>query len=346
MATFQDCQISGSQESTYKTYVAPTRSWEFTDESFDWDKNVAQGKGLRVSSRTWRSGRRVLTRGEGKGDLNLDVLSKGMGILFDAAFGASTVTQISASAAWQQVYTLGDTPKSLSIQKSEPQADGTLTTLTLLGCMVDSFEIANENGGLLTSKFTFDVGDYTTSQAYVNTASAPYAGVNPFHFGQAAIKVGGTVTLGTSTTLATSTGVTTIGVRDFSMSVNNNLKDDRYNYGNTVTVNSATQVRKSKPTVGMREITGKFTAEYDQTTLRDAWLNDTDVPLLLTFTGATIASTAETFQVALPAVKLESGPPKSNGGDLITIEHTFTVLDGLVAAQPVQVNYISTDTAL
>ena len=49
MASTQDSSIGISIESTYKTYVAPTRWYEFTDESINWDKNVKQGVGLAVA---------------------------------------------------------------------------------------------------------------------------------------------------------------------------------------------------------------------------------------------------------------------------------------------------------
>lgn len=343
MATPQDCSVGAVAESTYGTYVAPTRTFEFTNETFDWTKDVKQGAGMRVSSRVARSGRRVVTKGEGKGDLEMDVVNKGMGLLWHAAMGANTVTQIGASAAYQHVYTLGDTPPSLTIQKGIPQVDGsTINAMSYMGCMVESFDLESANGEILTAKFSFDCGRYDNSQSLASLAYPTTPEL--FHFGLGAIKLGGTVTVATTTALATSTGATTTGVRDFSLSVNNNLNVERYNYNGI----ASGQGRKAKPVVGgLREITGKFTAEYDATTYRDAYLADTDVPLLVTFTGSQIAgSNNYALQLVLPSVKLDSGTPQSNGGDLITVEHSFTVLDGLVASQAMQLVYVTTDTAV
>lgn len=342
MSTPQDCSVNAVAEVTYGTYVAPTRAFEFTSETFDWQKDAKQGQGMRVGSRVPRSGRRVVTKGEGKGDLEMDVVNKGMGLLWHAGMGANTVTQISASAAYQHVYTLGDTPPSLTIQKGVPQVDGsTINAMSYMGCMVESFEVESANGEIVTAKFSFDCGRYDNAQSF---AALTYPTTPELHhFGGGAVKLGGTVTVATSTALATSTGATTTGVRDFMISVNNNLNTERYNYNGV----ASGQGRKAKPLVGTREITGKFTAEYDATTYRDAYLADTDVPILVTFTGSNIAGgNNHALQFVLPSVKLDSGTPQSNGGDLITVEHNFTVLDGLVASQAMQLVYVTTDTAV
>ena len=51
MATPQDCSIGVIADSTYGTFQAPTRFYEFTDEGFDWKPNRVQGAGLRVAGR-------------------------------------------------------------------------------------------------------------------------------------------------------------------------------------------------------------------------------------------------------------------------------------------------------
>ena len=67
--------------------------------------------------------------------------------------------------------------------------------------------------------------------------------------------------------------------------------------------------------------------------------------MTLTSTESLSAGTA-TLQVVLPAVKLDSGIPVSNNGDFVTVEHNFTVLDNLTAAQPLYVVLRTADTAL
>lgn len=346
MATPQDCQISAAAEAVaYRTYAAPTRSYEFNDESLQWMKDAKQGTGLRVSSRLPRSGRRFITKGSGGGDLTMDFASKGLGPLLQAALGgAVTPTQIATSGAYVQIHTLGDVPPSLTIQKTTPQVDGsTLTTNTFLGCMVDTMDIDSPNGEIVTVKFGLDIGDINTAQAYVNVASAPYAGGTLFHFGQATARIGGTITAAVTSTVASSTGATTIGVRNLSLSLNNDLAKDRYNYNGTV----SGQARKAKPVVGNRALTGKFTAEFDNTTLRDAYLADTDLAILLDFQGEAITTSFARLQLVIPVARLDSDAlPKSNGGDLITQDFEFTVLETTPGTAPFQLVYVSSDTTL
>ena len=128
-------------------------------------------------------------------------------------------------------------------------------------------------------------------------------------------------------------GEISVGIRSFSLQGNNSTNGKRFNYGN--------DGRKSQQVIGgLREIKGKFTAEYDQTTLRDASLNDTNVALLITFTSGT-----DVLQVALPVVRLDSDDPTGDG-DLVTIDHAFTLLDGLVADEPIQLVQRTADAAL
>lgn len=333
MATTQDASIGVAVETTYKTGVTPTRFYEFTDESLNWDKSVKQGAGLRVGGRVARSGRRVVPTADGSGDFTVEACSKGMGLLWQASLGAGTSTVVSGSL-YQQVFTLGDTPPSLTIQKGLPQAGGSVDAYTFLGCMVDSWEFDFPNGDICTLKTTWDIGDVTTATVYA--APSYPTGVNLYHFQQGSIYTG-TVTAPTAVALAT--GATPIAdVRGGSLSGNNNLTKDRFNLGGAG--------RKAKSTIGLRELTGSLTVEYDTTTWRDAVLNDTPMTIVLTFTGASVTGGNEVLQVVLSEVKLDSPLAQANGTDLITTDLSFTVLDNLTAAQPIWVVMRTLDTAL
>src|SRR4051794_14356687 len=135
MASTQDCSVGIGVESTYKTGVTPTRWYEFVSETFDWRKSIKQGQGLRVGARVDRSGRRVVPTADGGGDLVLECASKGMGLLWQAALGTGASTLVSGSVQ-QQLFTLGDAPASLTIQKGLVEAGGTVDPYTFLGCMV------------------------------------------------------------------------------------------------------------------------------------------------------------------------------------------------------------------
>lgn len=332
MASTQDCSVGMSVESTYKTYVAPVRWWEYLDESLDWVKSIKQGKGLKVGGRVARSGRRVVTSAQGAGDFSMESTSKGMGLLWQLLLGGGVSTLVSGTT-FQQLFTLADAPASATIQKGLPEVGGTVDAYSFLGCMADSWEFDFTNDDIASLKATINAGDLTTAQAY---AAPSYATTpNLFHFANATLS-NGTLTAPTTTALASAL-TPVVDVRGGSIVVNNNLST-RLNFG--------AAGRQLKPTVGLRTISGKLDVEYDSTVFRDAVLNDSPMSLVLTYTAGALSTGVETLQVVLPEIKFDSELPKTNGTDLIVQSMAFQVLDNLTAAQPIWVVHRTADTAL
>jgi hypothetical protein len=338
MVSSQDASVGFATETTYKTGVTPTRWIEYIDESLDWSKNIKQGKGLRVGGRVARSARRVVPTAEGKGDFSMECTSKGMGLLWSYILGAGTSTLVSG-ATYQQVFTLADTLPSFTLQKGLPHVntDGTFTVdpYTFLGTTCDSFELDFPNADIVSLKVTTDIGDLTTATGY----AAPSYATSPSLFQFA----GGSVTTGTltaPTTTALGSAVTTVAdIRGGTLMVNHNTTQDRYNLNATG--------RKSKPTVGLRAITGKLDIEYDSITFRDAVLAETPMSLVLNWVTTTaLSSGVETLQVILPEVKFDSEMAKTNSTDLIIQSMSYAVLDNLTAAQPIWVVCRTSDNAL
>lgn len=338
MSASLDASLGFGPETTYRTGVTPTRWPEYTDESLDWRKNIKVGKGLRVGSRVARSARRVIPTADGGGDIQLDVVSKGLGLLWQFLLGTGTSTLVSGTT-FQQVFTLGDVLPSFTIQKGIPRvnADGSFTVdpYTFLGCTADSFELDFTNADVLALKATIDAGDMNTTTAYAPPSYA--AAPSVFHFAGGSVS-SGVLTAPTATALAT--GTTTLAeVRGGSLTVNHNTKQDRYNFGGGG--------RKSKPTVGLRDIAGKLDVEYDSTVFRDAVLNDTAMCVILNYvTPVALSAGFESFQVVLPEVKFDTEMPKTNGTDLILQSMSFNVYDNLTAAQPLWIVTRTSDSAL
>lgn len=333
MATTQDSSVGFVQEATYKTGVTVTRWAEHLEESLDWMKVIKQGQGLRVGGRVARSGRRTIPAAQGGGDYKVELASKGLGPLFDSALGSSTVTLVSGTT-YQHNFTLGDSPKSLTVQKGIVEAGGTVDAYTFLGCMINQLELAFPNQDIATANFSIDAGDLTTATAYAAPSypSAP----NLFHFANWTIS-SGTLTAPTTTALASLT-TTFANFRDGGVTLNNNLQTDRFNGGGAG--------RKAKPLVGLREITGQATVEYDSTTFRDAVINDTPMALMFQFTAGALSTGVETIQVVLPEVKFDSELAKTNGTSLVNQSMAFQVLDNLTAAQPIWVIVRTSDSTL
>jgi len=327
MTTPQDCSVGLGVESVYGTAVARTRWFEFLDESFGFVKNVKQGVGLRVGSRVARSGRRVVASAEGSGDLTIEAVTKGLGLLWQLGLGSGTSTLVSAGL-YQQVFTLGDVMPSATIQKGIPRADGTVDAYTFTGCMVESLTIDCPNADNVKVKTSWNAKDMTTATAY--TAPSYATGPSVFTFAHGAV-YSGALTAPTATALG-SAATPVASIRSGSITIKHNLKTDRYNCGGGG--------RKEKPFVGVREISGSLVAEYADTAFRDAIVNDTSMTLVKTFTSG-----ADALQIVIPDVRFDGDIVKAST-DLAMQELKWTGLDGLTAAQPIWIVCRTADTAL
>lgn len=327
MTTPQDCSVGLGVESVYGTAVARTRWFEFLDESFNYVKNVKQGVGLRVGSRVARSGRRVVASAEGSGDLTIEAVTKGLGLLWQLGLGSGTSTLVSAGL-YQQVFTLGDVMPSATIQKGIPRADGTVDAYTFSGCMVESLTIDCPNADNVKVKTSWNARDMTTATAY--TAPSYATGPSVFTFAHGAV-YSGALTAPTATALG-SAATPVASIRSGSITIKHNLKTDRYNCGGGG--------RKEKPFAGVREISGSMVAEYADTAFRDAIVNDTSMTLVKTFTSG-----ADVLQVVIPDVRFDGDIVKAST-DLAMQELKWTGLDGLTAAQPIWIVCRTADTAL
>lgn len=334
MATLLDHSLNGVKESTYKTYVAPTKAVEMMASStLDWTKNVMQGESLRVGSLVDRSGRRVVPTAQGGGDTPFEVASKGMSWIWEACMGTGVATLVSGTT-YQHLFTLGAL-SSYTLQEGIVEVGGTADPYSWLGCMVDSWELSWDNGGLVSLKVTWDVGDITTAQALA-TITYPAAPVNLYHFANSSMG-NGAITAPTTTALASAAGTQT-NIRSGSIKVSNNLAQ-RFNAGGGG--------RKAKPIAGKRSITGSLEVEYDATTYRDLVLNDGAFTLLAQWTAGALSSGNETLQLVCSELKADGTLPKpSANGDVVVQSINFTLLDNLTAAQPMWVVLRTADSTI
>ena len=319
-------QIGIAAESTYATFVAPTRFVEFTKESLVEKKTTATSSGIAAGRLMALSSRRVVTQREVTGSLELEVVNKGMGILLQALMGTTvTPVQQAVTTAYLQTHTLADTwGKSLTIQKGVPLTTGTVTDKTMLGCKIVSAEFSCEVGGMLTSTFEIDGRACDETQTL---AAASYSNMSPFHFGQLAVKSG---SFGAETALD--------GVRKVSVKIERPQAVDRF-YANSSAL-------KAQPISNdLVKITGSLEMDYVATTVDDLHTSDGATSLVVEFVGPLIASTYyETFRIKLPAIKVDDAPPTVDGYGVVKPTFNFTALfDG---TNQVAIEYMSTDTTV
>lgn len=340
MASIQaDVQLMLKKETTYGTGVTVDSGYEPISETLKKTVDIAQGAGLRVANPSARSDRRLVVGGTVEGDIVFEVLTKSVGKIMEAALGSGTSTQITG-AAYQQVFTVtaSDYLPSYTIQVGLPLlGGGSISPQTFTGMQCSGFDFAQDAAGIAQITTRWVGQDMATGTAL---ASVSYpSGTRLLGFANAAITVGGSVTAATTTDLATG-GTAVSNVRDFRLTYENNLDTNGKNLGGA-------GLRSRAAAKGLSTITGSFTAEFDATTLRAAYLAQTGLAIVVTLTDGTAITGSHypAFQIHLPEVKLDGEVPAANAGDVITQTVDFTALyDG--SNSPIRVAIVTEETAI
>lgn len=340
MAGPLDHQIGLAVESTYGTPVTPTRflEWDMDASEHSYDPKRIQGSGMQVGDGGFaRADRSVSVVGQAGLTVGADFQSKGLGLLLKAALGAGTSTLVSGTT-YQQLFTTGLTGAlldALTVQYGIVRSDasGTVDAYTYPGCSVSSLEIGCSVGDVVKLKAELDASAPATGTALA-TASYPSL-LAPFHFGQGAVTIGGSITVPTTTALAglgSATAVTSM--REATLSLDNGLNVDRWRYGG-----------RNQPRATKRKATIKTTLEYDSNVIRDALLQHTTVPVSITFTSSEALSTGfATLQIVAPACKIPDGAFPQPSDDPV-YDITFDVLKP-ATGQALYVVLRTADTAL
>lgn len=323
MSIQSDGSVGVKKESSYGTGVTVDHFLEVLgNPKYKWDPKFAQGKGLRAGRLLPAAARRVLVEQSASGDLTVELATKGMGVLLEGALGAGVSTMV-AGTTYQQVFTLAanDFLPSYTHQVGVPTLGGAVSPHTYTGGLCSEWELSCPGGDIATLKTSWMFRQLVTATALA-TPSYP-AGSDLFHFAHGTLYVGGTLTMPTSIALGSCTGTPVADIRDFSIKGANGLDSAGFNMGGA-------GLRSRKQALGGRSVTGKMTAEYDSNVLRDAYLNQSDLSLLLTLTSAAPLSTGfASVQVAVPVVRLEGEVPNPGDGGVITQSIDFTALDNL-----------------
>lgn len=344
MTTQMDCSIGIKAESTYGTGVTVDQFLEFTDESFDRNATWAQSSAMRVGRRGELAARRSLGNEGWQGSLTVEPAIKGFGILLNAAFGAVTNTAVpSATGAYQQVHTPStSTVNSYTIQKGIPLIGGATTAMTFLGAVCKSIDFSASAGEIVSVATEWAGIEVGTATAYATPSYPSYsAGVDPlFTFVHGAITIGGTVTNPTTTALATG-GTAVANVTKFSLKYEQGLDDGGRGLG------GAGKLTR-KPVPGNAKVSGSLSVEYDSATMRDAYMDQDRLALVLTFTHDTQIGTGTpvdaVLQLVVPVIVLDNGLPMASNGDPVVTDQAFTGLEDGSSSLMYAV-YRTTDTA-
>lgn len=336
-----DSSIGFKKQVDFTTGATVDRFLEFIDESFDFDRTYYQGAGMRPGSRFPRSSRNVLVKDGAKGEVNLEVPTRGIGALLELMLGVVSSTLVpTTTGVYQQLFTPieNDYLPVATFQKGIPRL-GTSTvdayTMRSMGC--SDFEFSLANAEVLKLKSSWVGRELVTDVAYATPSYA--AGAELLSFVGADLIVGGSVTPPTATALAVG-GTAVATVRDFSFGLDHGFDGNGWNLGGA-------GKRSRPPAVGVAAAKGKLKAEYSTTDFRDAVASNSDLALVATFEGpsAIESSYFPTVQIVLPNVKFGGAMPAAAGGDVITQDLEFIGYDNLVAASSVYIAVRTADTA-
>lgn len=315
-------------ESTYGTYVAPTRF--FAPKAFQVKKvqNVAPMTGVAAGRPMVPD--EVVTTTAASGQIQVDVLRKDFGLLLAHLMGSTaTPVQQAATTAYLQTHAWGDNyGRSLTLQGGFPNSAGTVLPQTATGCKITQGVFACSVNGLVEATFDFDAKTYTEAQSL---AAPSYTASNtPFHFGEMAVKLG---TYGSEASVQ--------GVRSVNLTISRPMDTERFYAGNSGA--------KAEP-VWNDFVAVSGTLEIDNVTradFADRFTGHTSTSMVIEWVGATaIASTYfPTLGFTMPKVYFGDGIGEVTGPDLIKASVPFTAFydttNGVVTAR-----YMSTDTAV
>lgn len=181
-------QLGVAEEVTPGTIVVPSRFTDFNDESIVATYGRVESKGLRAG-RLYRDDARFTTYPEGaSGDVNVEVGSKGFGLLLKhmlgaVATGGSAGTGFTHTASPATLF-----GRSLTLQVGRPfYDDSVVSPFTYAGCKVTDWELSNSAQNNLMCKLGIDAIREDTTTAL---AAASYAtGIENLSW------VGGTITV-------------------------------------------------------------------------------------------------------------------------------------------------------
>src|ERR1044071_1838270 len=315
-------QFGFAQETTPGTPVTVTKFVEYNTETLDFVPNTIQGMGLHAGGQYARASRYSRTTKTVSGAVTMDLATRTLGVLLKNMLGSSaTATQIAATPAYKQVHNPGPLDGlGLTLQKGVPEAgSGTVKPYTYNGAKVTSWTISQALDAIATLSIGFDAwNEFNVSQ--VTT-----------------IKFGGTASIASGVTSIAS-GVAVTGLTSFELTGTNPVADSRF-----FLVSAG--VKANQLENDYRTVSGKFSGEFSKAQYYDVFKAGTTTPIQVTWTqGDAGGGNAFTFDIILPACKLNSGTNNVGGPDIIQGDIEFVALDDQ-ATTPIQITYISTDTS-
>lgn len=301
-----DAQIGLAKESTYGTYVAPTRFYEFNNESIEPAVAKLYSRPLGTGRLQRTSRRRTFITGAG-GDFEIDAVTRGLGLLLELMLGDVDTNQVGETDEYVHTFTASTDGKRglyATVQVGRPDTSGTVQPFSYLGGKITGWTMTAAMDEILKIATTWDFKGQATSEAL---ATASYAtDPEPFTFLDGTLSIGGS-------------GVGT--VKGVSVTWAEALDTERRYFGNS----------KGEPLAnGELAITGQLDSEFNSMTAYNAWVAGTEVvDMVLTFTGPLIPGESNPFKlvVTIPSLEYTGTAPTVGGPEIVQMNLPFKALD-------------------
>lgn len=292
------------ETSSYGTYVAPTRGIEFlAGESLARRENFYEPQGIGGGgARNFRAGaKRVSTHRDAGGTISFEVGTRNFGLFHKHLIGGTPAVaqpdSVGNPTVYTHTFTLGTVAdRSLSLHKQLRDAsDVVIDALGYPGAILTRGTWSITPGDpLLRLEVEVDARDEDNTVA--NTAIS-FVDASPYTYRQGALTVGGTAVA---------------NVAEANITLNNPMVVDRYRLGNSGL--KARPVDSDVP-----NLTGTFVADFENSTYYDYVKNNSNVQLVITFTGALISGTYnEKWEMTVPEVRFSNAPPTIGSTGLIS----------------------------
>lgn len=328
MATVHDSFVGIGEEASWATAIAPTKFFEFTGESIAAKYERIESEALRAGSKVLRTDRFQPNPKGAEGDLKLEVLSKGFGVLFKHMFGNGALGTVTGGFT-PQTHTIGTLQgKGLTCQVGRVDALGALTPFTYSGGKVTAWELTNAVDGVLELSVSLD---FATEKAGAGTGATALAVPTYVTGSELFTFTGGAVTVAS----------TEFAVTDVSVKGDNGVKTDRYFL--RTGVNST--IKKEQLEEGMRSYEVELKGEFEGLTHYNRVASATAAGALAAVVLTWDSPSGAQVKVTVPNLRFDEMPLNADGAKIVEAALKGVALDDGTAGA-IKLEYKSQDAAI
>ncbi len=305
-------QLGVKAETTWGTFVAPTRFYPLISESLTEEIDRLESEGIIAGQRVLRSEQWAAGNVDVGGDIQTELYQQGMGALLKACFGAVATT---GAGPYTHTFTPGDlTDDHLSVQVGKPDTAGTVQPFSFYGMKVTDWELSIEAGGLVALTTSL-VGKQLATSDSLATASYGTGAATPFTFKHATASVAGGAA----------------NVKKLTIKGSNGLDTDRRFIGS--------EYRAEPLEADLREYGGTVDLEFESLTQYNRFRNANEVALVSTISAGASASLTTTMNV-----RFDGSTPEVDGRGVVQLSAPYKCIGTTTDASAITAVLISNDT--